>query len=253
LSEETSDRDEVFDFLAEERRNRRDPEEHPSPETLTAYQANELSPEEDERIQDHLAQCRHCTEMLLELEEFLRPAEEEAEPTAALMTEDWHELRGPLPERVETAPRRPFLLPLAAFLIGLFLLGYLTWRAFQLQQRVAQLQTQVAELQQPVVSPPTFRLRSTRGEGTLQLPADRAVLLAFDAPVADEYSEYRARIIDGEGMVRWEGKLPFLLINGYLKPGEYTVRVLGLRKGRLDLLQESRIRVPASPLESQRR
>jgi hypothetical protein len=254
LSDETSDRDEVFDFLAEERRNRRDPEEHPSPETLTAYQANELSPEEDERIQDHLARCRHCTEMLLELEEFLQPAPaEEADGVSVdSETEDPHPLRGPLPERAETAPRRRFLLPLAAFLVGLFLLGYVTWWAFQLQRRVAQLQSQVAELQQPIVSPPTFRLRSTRGEGALELPADRAVLLAFDAPVADEYSEYRARILDEEGKMLWENRLPVLLIHGYLKPGEYTVRVLGLRKGHLDLLQESRIRVPASPLESQR-
>jgi hypothetical protein len=256
LSEDISDRDEVFDFLAEERRNRRDPEEHPSPEALTAYQANELSPEEDERIQDHLARCRHCTEMLLELEEFLQPVEE-PEPAAASEPEDGSRLQEPPPAPTDTAYRSPFMLPLAASLIGalipLILLGYISWRVLHLKREVTELQHQVAELQQPVVSPPTFRLRSTRGEGTPELPADRAVLLAFDAPVGDDYSEYRARIIDEEGTVRWEGRLPFLLITGYLKPGEYTVRVLGLRKGHLDPLQESRIRVPAHPLESQRR
>jgi hypothetical protein len=51
---------------------------------LTAYQANELSPEEDERLQEHLAACRHCTEMLLELEEFLRPSEAEVKSGADL-------------------------------------------------------------------------------------------------------------------------------------------------------------------------
>src|SRR5947199_8385154 len=81
-------------FLAEERRDLRDPEEHPSPETLTAYQANELSPEEDERIQGHLRLCRHCTQMLLDLEAFLRPAEVGAEPAADFeAAADWRKLR----------------------------------------------------------------------------------------------------------------------------------------------------------------
>ena len=71
MNDETLDPEKLFDFLVEEGSHRQDPEDHPSPETLTAYQANELSPEEDERIQGHLAACRHCTEMLLELEEFL--------------------------------------------------------------------------------------------------------------------------------------------------------------------------------------
>jgi Putative zinc-finger len=73
VSDEISDLDGMLGFLAEEGSQRRDPEEHPDPETLTAYQANELSEEEDGRIQDHLAVCRHCTELLLDLEEFLQP------------------------------------------------------------------------------------------------------------------------------------------------------------------------------------
>ena len=45
MSDETQDLDEMLGFLAEDGRQRRDPEEHPSPEELSAYQANELTPE----------------------------------------------------------------------------------------------------------------------------------------------------------------------------------------------------------------
>lgn len=270
MSEDTLDRDEVFDFLAEERRDRRDPEEHPSPETLTAYQANELSPEEDERIQDHLVQCRHCTEMLLELEEFLQPAEAEpaSEPEAP------HRLQEPplaLTDTAYTAYRSPLMLPLAASVIGVLILlvGYSSWWGLHQKQvaelkklEVTKLQHQVAELQQPVVSPPSLLLRSVRGEeGALAVPAGRAVWLTFDTPVPDDYSEYRAQIMDEEGKVRWagalskdkEGKLPLLLINGYLEPGEYVVRLIGAHKEGLDLLQENRIRVPSGSPRSQGR
>src|SRR3954471_7094568 len=83
----------MLGFLGEDR-NRPDPEEHPDPETLTAYQANELSPEEDERIQDHLAVCQHCTELLLDLEEFLQPPESGVEPAADFEAAvDWRRLR----------------------------------------------------------------------------------------------------------------------------------------------------------------
>jgi len=266
LSDDTSDLDMMLGFFAEKRRNQRDPEEHLPPETLTAYQAGDLSPEEDERIQDHLAQCRHCTEMLLELEELLRPAEVGAESVADFEAEtDWRKLQSRLSKPAETRSPWPLKATLLAASLtgGVLLLGFFSWEIYSQKEReVIQLQSQVAELQQPVASPPFLPLRSVRGEGgALAVPAGRAVWLTFDTPVPDDYSEYRAQIMDEEGKVRWagtlnkdkEGKLPFLLINGYLEPGEYAVRLMGVRKGSLDLLQENRIRVPSGSPGSQGR
>ncbi len=54
------------------------PEEHPVPEKLSAYQANELPPEEADDIQEHLIQCVFCTDLLLDLECFLEPSEEDS-------------------------------------------------------------------------------------------------------------------------------------------------------------------------------
>ncbi len=94
MSDEIQDLDQMLGFLGEDGRQRRDPEEHPSPEELSAYQANELTPEEDERIQDHLAVCQHCTELLLDLEEFLEPPAVAAEPAADFeAAADWKRLR----------------------------------------------------------------------------------------------------------------------------------------------------------------
>ena len=59
---------------------REGPEEHPAPEKLSAYQANELPPEEADDIQEHLIQCTFCTDLLLNLERFLEPSEEDSAP-----------------------------------------------------------------------------------------------------------------------------------------------------------------------------
>lgn len=71
MTDETEDLDPLLGRLSEDGRQRRDPEDHPSPEQLAAYQANELAPEEDDAIQEHLAECSLCTELLLDLQRFL--------------------------------------------------------------------------------------------------------------------------------------------------------------------------------------
>lgn len=75
MADETQDLGRLFERLAQEEGG--DPEAHPSVSTLTAYHANELSPEEDARIQEHLASCRRCAEIVLDFDSFL------AEPAGA--------------------------------------------------------------------------------------------------------------------------------------------------------------------------
>ncbi len=145
MSDETSDLDEMLGFLGEDRDLHRDPDEHPSPETLTAYQANELSAEEDERIQSHLAVCAHCTELLLDLDEFLQPPAAVAEPVADFeAAADWQRLRHGLTPSVEKKvqerpARRRFLASVwvgysaaAALLVTTVCLGI--WNAELLQE-----------------------------------------------------------------------------------------------------------------------
>jgi len=99
----TDDADELDRRLArlfEEGRRREDPADHPSPEKLSAYQANELPPAEADEIQEHLTGCSLCTELLLDLQSFLEPEEEDQpqEGVADFGAEaGWRELR----ERME--------------------------------------------------------------------------------------------------------------------------------------------------------
>jgi len=95
VTDDADDLDRRLARLFEEGRRREDPEDHPAPEKLSAYHAKELPPEEADAIQEHVVQCAFCTGLLLDLESFLKPQEEEArEGVADLGTEaGWRKLR----------------------------------------------------------------------------------------------------------------------------------------------------------------
>ena len=222
MSDETSNLDEVFDFLSGDR-NRRDPEEHPSPEALTAYQANELSPEENERIQEHLAICRHCTEMLLELEEFLRPSEVEEEPAGALETEDWRRLR-----LRDSRRRLAYAIAVACFLAVVGLSLYNWSRG---PERLHTLE-------------PLNSYRSQVGPvEVIELP----VTLLLKSPSKSPYPHYKVDLLDSHGrLIRQLSRLQETrffdlevpLSRGDLDPGEYRVRLLGVKGQEVDLVGE---------------
>jgi len=257
MSDEIQDLDEMLGFLAEDGLNRHDPEEHPSPEKLSAYRANKLTPVEDERIQDHLVVCGHCTELLLDLEEFLKPATVAAEPVADFeAAADWRRLRDHLPQPAKAKSRTRFAQLLAASLAGALILLGLSFLQMISSHReeVTELRNQVAELRQPIVDPPAISLRSTRGEA-FDLPADRTVRVNLETSAPKEYDEYRAQIIDSEHKPIWEktlhkdehGKLTIIIPENFLKPGSYTFRLIGAHGGSLDLLEEYLARVISKP------
>jgi putative zinc finger protein len=219
VSEDRPDRDEVFDFLAEERQDWRDPEEHPSPEALTAYQADELSPEEDERIQEHLAQCRHCTEMLLELEEFLQPEGVGEEPVADFEAEaDQRKLR----PQMHGSKRRLTTYAVAAVLfMAVFGLSIYTLSR----------------------SPEKFKtlepLDSERGRPGAVEAVQLPVTLLLKSPAKTAYTEYRAIFWSGKVLARERSPLKqspsfdvaVPLEDDELAPGEYRIELQGVRNG----------------------
>jgi hypothetical protein len=240
LSDETSDRDEVFDFLAEERRNRRDPEEHPSPEALTAYQANELSPEEDERIQEHLAQCRHCTEMLLELETFLQPAG--VEPVADFKTVAEGRRRGEIGksvgfQRPEQGREARLLRSLRAFqtlaaVLGLLTIGF-SWYL---------VRSQLSSILPPVPQK-THYFAQTRAAGQAEKPESVHLPLALGFATSPGYPRYRLELLakDGRRLYSAETALAsatLRLEKGALPPGIYVVQLWGVKDGRAEQIGE---------------
>jgi hypothetical protein len=243
LSDETLDLDGMLGFLAEEGSHRRDPEEHLAPEILTAYQANELSPEEDERIQGHLAVCRHCTELLLDLDELLQPPETEAIPVADFeAAADWRRLREGSGEAQEPGPPARKDRGDSRMLRSL--------RAFQLLAAalsvlVVGLLIHTVRLQRGFdILPPlqkTLEFSTTRSAGlpeppeVIRLPFNLGFVIAGDSPT------YRIEILDAnehilksrETSLR-EGTIP--LGERALSPGSYQVRVYELHDGQVQLV-----------------
>jgi len=96
--------------LASEARRRGGPDAHPSPETLTAYHAGELVPAAEDEVQEHLAVCRHCARLLLDLPGFLETPAATAAGLERLDAEDdasWQAIQARLPRPPEPAERRP--------------------------------------------------------------------------------------------------------------------------------------------------
>src|SRR5690349_24851844 len=82
---------------------RRSGEDHPASEDLVAYRAGDLTAEEDDRIQEHLTQCRDCARLLLDLAEFeqLTPPPDELGPVDARAEASWQRLRSRLKDEDE--------------------------------------------------------------------------------------------------------------------------------------------------------
>lgn len=252
MSDETQDLDEMLGFLAEDGRQRRDPEEHPSPEKLSAYRANELTPEEDERIQDHLAVCQHCTELLLDLEEFLKPPAMAAAPAADFeAAADWRRLREGMP-REAVRQSHGFsrqgiqLSPLAASLFLALLLGSLggmSWWNLDLRSRIVGLRA-------PQLVEDPVRLEGTRGD-TLRAAVGKVQDFELVSSHPASFPKYQVEITAEDGQVLWSQVSPkgqtrnphLILMPGSLDPGLYHIRLSGIQGKQMELLETYTLRI----------
>lgn len=250
MADETQDLDRLFERLAQEEGSKGDPEEHPSVETLTAYHANELSAEEDARIQEHLASCRRCAEIVLDFDSFLAEPAGEPEVASLEVASEWRRLRKKIREDGEIQEERPApFLPswktayaVAAVLffgvVGLFL--------YSLSLR--------RELEQPVAILEVLTLVAgdTRGEDReiqeIRLPHFLDLRVSLPGP---PYPEYRVEVRDPEGRLLRdvsfgeEGEMghAVLLPKRFLPPGEYRLELFGVREGHREPLARHVVRV----------
>jgi hypothetical protein len=217
--------------LARAAHRRWDPGDHPPPETLSAYLANELPPEEDDRIQEHLANCRLCAEMLLDLQRFLDPAP--AEPSRQGVADfaaaaEWRELRrkiappkGGLLARLLRSPGLPIAAMLALALI---------WTSYRMVSLKRELAKPITDLR-----PTTFEASGSRKGG----PAEPKSLklghvAAFET--LSTYPQYRLLFRDQQGRIQRSvedtqddnGMITLFLPESSLPPGLYDIEVVGL-------------------------
>jgi hypothetical protein len=250
VADETQDLDRLFERLAREEGTKGDPEEHPSVRTLTAYHASELSPEEDARIQEHLASCRRCAEIVLDFDSFVAEPAGEPEVASFEVAAEWRRLRERLREGDEIRKERPApVLPswkTAYAVAAVLFLGVVGLSIYSLSLR--------RELEQPVAALELLLLNASdlRGEQPetheIRLPH---LLELRVSPAGPDYPEYRVEVRDSAGRrwrevsVREEGDMGFtiLLPKRFLPPGNYHFELFGVREGQREPLGRHVVRV----------
>ncbi|HEX4959633.1 MAG TPA: zf-HC2 domain-containing protein [Thermoanaerobaculia bacterium] len=210
-----------------------DPEEHPHPDRLYAYHANELTPEEDLELQEHLALCGHCTELLLDIQGFsASPSEEPAGLSEFEQAADWRKLRTRLDQDgFFTRGRRPRQKIVAV--AAVFVLAVVGFSIYSLTRRVE------AEIPTVTLDP----LNSTRGEAPAVVEVKPPVKLVLKSSAESPYPEYKAEIheLPGDRIVKSVSELhqndsfevEVRLGRGELKRGQYRLDLLGRSNGRL--------------------
>lgn len=246
-------------------KDRRKLDDHPTPEELVAYRAGELTREDEERIQDHLALCPDCTQMLLDLEHFeqARPSEEGARLSDADVEAAWRRLRPRLEEREAlpakmapvppvTPPRQsrrseretPRRQPRAAWSLAaaLFLctVGLAFW-GMGLQRQLTEPEINLPLVELQPVEEGTRGGSAPADEGPI--PAGHRSFVAILHPLdPGNYPDYEIEIVPagGGGEAVWkkrglerkdEGMIAQIPL-GPLSAGTYRIRLFGLDGNR---------------------
>ena len=231
---------------------RRDLGDHPTPEELVAYRSGGLTPPDEERIKDHLALCRDCSQLLLDLKEFEEDGpEEESGLSDAQVEAAWRRLRPRLEERKVLTSRRWFTSLRVAYGLAAALfvctVGLSVWGVG--------LQRRLDRASEPKVNPAILDLYAEdevhRGNEEKKVPSigsQEATLFLYLPRDAAKYSEYEVVIATAKenGEVRFQRRSPGTETNqdvftlelpqGALPPGQYWIRLFGIEGTRPLLL-----------------
>lgn len=219
--------------------------EHPDAGDVAAYVAGELEGGRVGSIEEHLATCRDCTALALDLESFpeILPDSTFERPTRDQVEADWRVLQARLRRdaaitRAPLLPRRGLELLAASLLVTT--LGAGVW-ALSLRQQVRHFaeprpNVEIVELlseQDPVRGGSPERSISATGSKLWYLH------LPFEAP---HYGDYAVEILPagGErvlwrraGLERHRGESFTLEVpDDFLPPGRYRIVAYGVESGR---------------------
>lgn len=241
---------------------------HPAAEKLSAYQANELSPKENDAIQEHVASCRLCAERLLDLQRFLDfvPDPSRAGVVDLEAAGEWAKLR----ERIEMEQTKSLAPTVTAIgqsrgilgspktaygLAAVLALALVGLSAYTLRLR--------QELRGPEMNSRAVYLPSlTMARGledqveTIELaPQEEArVTFSLEAPRRPPFPKFRLELRDAQGglivarddLNRQDDSFVFTLPTEGLREGRYSIEVRGLRGDDLPLVGRYEFRIRRS-------
>jgi hypothetical protein len=233
--------------------------EHPSPTELETYHAGKLSSAAEDRIREHLAVCRDCGDLLLDIAGVaeLKPPPGIPELTDDEVEADWlalqirmkwaaaAEKQGPapvVPIRPAPPPKpAPWAPRLAAAASIVAVLGIIL--ALYQSGRVGELERQLQKFEQPR-SVPTRHLDSGVRRSQSKEEADRplsshAEAILFLYPDTERvYPRYEAEIAGGTMSVAPppspDEPVSLLIPPGFLQPGDLQIVLFGVDGSRRD-------------------
>lgn len=225
---------------------------HLSPDELVAYEARELDPADEERVQEHLAACPDCLALLRDLDLF-RSENEEGRPSEIEVAAVWQGVRArsaaaeaappavPLrPPRALERSRNPVWMRALAASLAVAVVGLSAW--------VASLRRSVDDLARPQLNVPVLDIYAApaRGEASppteVKLPTETgAFTLVLNPDGALRQTEYAAEIVRGDGTPVWSGRglrknafdtFSLTLSARLFTPGSYRIRLFGVEGSR---------------------
>lgn len=261
---------EAIRLLAE--RDRRSLGAHPKIEDLAAYHAGELESHTEARVREHIAVCRECSDLLLDLINFsdLTPPPGEPDLTDEEMEEDWQALRArmgmgeeepkpkkvaevvpmvrPAPQPIPPPPRRNWL-PVAAAVTAA-VLGVL----FGLYQRaqVTELNRRLQDLQQiRGVAPKYLEFGTRSGDQVLEISSQADEVVTFNPDAKETYPDPEVEILRGPDVIAKPPLVPggdtdsvsLQIPKGSLSPGSYQIRLYGKDEGQRTFVDQVTLQV----------
>lgn len=220
---------------------------HSSPQDLNAYRSGELSPDQERRLQWHLALCFRCADRLLDMERFLEPPAVPANGEALDETASWRDLQDRLAQE-SRARRRPPPVFLALAALVPVVAGLLLWN---LSLRGELLQPRANVPIQNVEMPGTLRDAARPAE--IHLPAAGPLILVLTSQIPDPFA-VRLEILEPSGhriasipgLKRLEsGAFHVQLPRDLLPPGEYRLLLIGEGDDGTESREEIALRVLA--------
>lgn len=232
----------AFRLLEREARLQSGASWHSSSRDLNAYRSGELSPEQERRLQWHLALCFQCADRLLDLERFLEPVVN-GDPLDE--TASWWDLQDRLAKESRAYRRPPPLFMALAAAMAPVVVGLLVWNlSLQRELSAPQANIPIESVTMPGAlraAPETPRIRlPATGRFTLSLVSSEV----HDGIRLEIFDSSGRRIVSVPGLKRSESDTFDVELSRRLLPnGEYRLLLIGTREDGTESREETALRV----------